>query len=498
MLILSLIIALCIVPYMADACTGMYAGKGVTADASVLIGRTVDFPPYNATMRQQICEPGTQVSFGDKVNKYRYICAPKTTSLNSGRYAGSMANEKGVILTGTITGATRAEALEKDPFDPVVYNDVGEPNLPDYMIGNAATAREAVNLLAEAIAERGHDGSEIYMVADKNEAWYIEVYTGHHWAAVKMPEDKVAVFGNHFNLRSVDTNDTENVLLSPGLVEFAVTNNFAVWTDEAKLDLYKTFADPSSVETNYNNFRAWYGHKRFADKNLPEYKMDLLPELFFEPGYKIAPTNMFELMRARYEELSDEELPTPRTEFPIRVIGTVKQGNCHVLQLDCRETTPEVMRGTVWSCLGNCEHGVFHPINASQNYLPDAYTNDTQRTFGYDPNRAADAFRRLSALAQSNRKWYGSGVRAYWRANEIRRAEEWPQKINETIASGDTAALSAYTYAEEEQTFADAKRIYDELIWYAAANNRIVGDGSGATDEPEEQFIPTPSRKEVR
>ena len=26
--------------------------------------------------------------------------------------------------------------------------------------------------------------------------------------------------------------------------------------------------------------------------------MDLLPELFFEPGCKLAPTNMFELMRA--------------------------------------------------------------------------------------------------------------------------------------------------------------------------------------------------------
>ena len=34
---------------VADACTGMYAGKGVTTDGSVLIGRTVDFSPYNAT-----------------------------------------------------------------------------------------------------------------------------------------------------------------------------------------------------------------------------------------------------------------------------------------------------------------------------------------------------------------------------------------------------------------------------------------------------------------
>ena len=343
----------------AYACTGMYAGKGVTTDGSVLIGRTVDFPPYNATMYQQICEPGTQVAFNGVTNKYRYVCAPKSTSLKAGRYAGSAANEKGVILTGTITGATRVDALRTDPFVPEGNGGVGEPYLPDYLIGNAATAREAVKLLGDAVAEHGHSGPEIYMVADTNEAWYVEVYTGHDWAAVKMPEDKVAVFGNHFNLRGFDTNDTENVMYSPGLVAHAVTNGFAVWTDEMKLklDLYLTYADRSSVEANYANFRAWYGHRRFADEQLPAYATNLVCELFFEPGYKLAPTNMFELMRARYEDMTDEELSTPRTNAAIRVIGTVKQGNCHVLQLDCRENTPERMRGTVWSCLGQCEHG---------------------------------------------------------------------------------------------------------------------------------------------
>ena len=482
----------------ANACTGMYAGKGATADGSILIGRTVDFSPYNATMFQQICEAGTQVAFNGVTNRYRYVCAPKSTSLYAGRYAGSAANEMGVILSGTVTGETCTNALVNDPFVPVENGGVGEPNLPDYLIGNAATAREAVNLLGEAVAEYGHAGAEIYMVADTNEAWYVEVYTGHQWAARKMPQDKVAVFGNHFNLRGFDTNDTESVMFSPGLVVHAVTNNFAVWTEDTppKLDLYLTYADRSSVEANYANFRAWYGHKWFGDTGHPAYATNLVCELFFTPGYEIAPTNMFELMRARYEDMTDEELPTPRTNAAIRVIGTTKQGNCHVLQLDCRANTPDRMRGTVWSCLGQCEHGVFHPINASQDCLPDAYTNDAQRTFGYDPNRAADAFRRLSALTQSNRKWYGPGVRAYWRTDEVRRANEWPEKLDAAIVSGDATELSAYTRDEEERSLADARRIYDELLWFAAANNRIQGDGSNATDGPSEPFVPT--GREVR
>ena len=426
---------LCVAPWVAGASTGMYAGKGVTADGSVLIGRTADFSPCNATMFQQICEPGTQVTLGGKANKYRYVCVPMATSLNVGRYVGSAVNEKGVILTVTGTGATKAKALENDPFVCEKNGGVGESKLADYMIGNAATAHEAVELLTGAIRTFGHDGAKIYMVADENEAWYVEVYTGHEWAVVKMPEDKAAVFGDHFNLRGLDPNDTENAMHSP---------------------------------------------------------------LFFEPGHKIAPTNMFELMRARHEDMADGDIPTMRTNAAIRVIGTAKQGGCQVLQLDCRETTPENMRGTVWSCLGAAEYGVFHPINASQNHLPEAYANDAHRTFGYDPNRAADAFRRLSALAQSNRKWYGPGVRNYWRAQEERMAVEWSRKLDEAIVSGDSAALSAYTFDEETHSLMVAKRMYDELLWYAAANNRIAGDGCEATDEPVEPFKPSETEKEVR
>ena len=39
-------------------------------------------------MHQQICELGAQVSFGGNTNRYRYVCAPKSTSLNAGRFAG--------------------------------------------------------------------------------------------------------------------------------------------------------------------------------------------------------------------------------------------------------------------------------------------------------------------------------------------------------------------------------------------------------------------------
>lgn len=52
--------------------------------------------------------------------------------------------------------------------------------------------------------------------------------------------------------------------------------------------------------------------------------------------------------------------------------------------------------------------------------------------------------------------------------------------------------VTEWNKREQRRAFNDAKRVFDELMWYVIANNRIEGDGSGATSEPKEPFAPTP------
>ena len=42
----------------------------------------------------------------------------------------------------------------------------------------------------------------------------MEILSGHQYVAVKVPEDKYAVFANTYYLGHVDLNDTENVIAS--------------------------------------------------------------------------------------------------------------------------------------------------------------------------------------------------------------------------------------------------------------------------------------------
>jgi len=50
--------------------------------------------------------------------------------------------------------------------------------------------------------------------------------------------------------------------------------------------------------------------------------------------------------------------------------------------------------------------------------------------------------------------------------------------------------VTDFARREQSRAFTDAKRVFDELMWYVMENNRIEGDGSGATTMPKKPFRP--------
>ena len=39
------------------------------------------------------------------------------------------------------------------------------------------------------------------LIANQTESWYVEMYNGHQYAAVRLPDDRVCAFGNEFLLQ---------------------------------------------------------------------------------------------------------------------------------------------------------------------------------------------------------------------------------------------------------------------------------------------------------
>ena len=478
----------------ATACTGMYVGKGVSADGTALLGRTVDLAPWVNAHRYVVIPrvenvPGRTYRRGRNkfcwnlpATTWKFVSTPAVTSVGHGSMDSACVNERGLAVTGTVTAHPNEKARQADPFNR--ETGPGENSLPGLLAMCCSTAREAIDLLAETIARLGHENGEIYQIADADEAWYVEVYTGHQWAAVRMPEDKVSCWGNQFMIRSFDPSspDTRS---SPELVSLAEKGGFLVRGADGLPDLCRTYSRPLG---DYANYRTWFGHHVLAPETAGAYATDRPMALFFSPARKVGYRDLFELMRARYEGTDHD--PDANRIQNVRVIGTTKQATSHVISID--SSLPAEFRCTIWASLANCEHSVFQPLNAAIACTASAYAYDQEtKPFRYDRRIAGMEFRRLCALAEQDRHWYGRGVRAFWRARE----DQYLREFQSVLKRLDAKRLTEWTIRTEEEDLASSRRVFDELMWYVAANNRIAGDGSGATAEPTASFRPSSAPK---
>ena len=482
---------------VAVACTGMYAGKQVSEDGTVLLGRTVDSAPWTACHRYVVTPrvenvPGrvfrstrTHFRWALPATTWHYVGTPTVSSMKKGIMDSACSNERGFVVTGTVTAHPNAKILAVDPF--MRHTGTGEDSLPGLLALCCSTVREALKMIEVVIAQCGHTNGEIYMIADKDEAWYVEVYSGHQWAAVKMPEDKVACWGNQFMIRSFDP-DAPDTRHSKDLLAVAGKAGTLVRDADGLPDLCRSYAAPLG---DYSNYRTWFGHKTFAPDTAGEYVVSRPMPLFYTPARKIGYRDMFELMRSRYE--GTERNPEANNLQKVRVIGTTKQTTSHVISLD--PNLPAPLRGTIWASLANSEHSVFMPLNAAITRCDEAYTLDqTEGPYRYDARFAGNVFRRLCALAEQNRKWYGEGVRTFWRAREDYYLKRYPERLAKAVEEwkGDPAGaaerLTSFTVDAQRKDFGNALRLFDELMWYVIANNRIEGDGSGATSQPKAPF----------
>ena len=211
-----------------------------------------------------------------------------------------------------------------------------------------STAHEAVELIAAVMEKAGsHEGS-IVMIADPDEAWYVEIYSARQWAAVRMPEDKVAAFGNEYSLRGFDPK-APDVRSSPGLVELPRKAGSLNRDKDGRIDLMRSYL---GVRCDFAHLRTWYGRRFFAGESAAgKYSSGCDTPLFYAPSRKIGPADVFALMRSRYE--GTEWCPETTRRVDVRPIGDEAQCTAHVLEI--RSDMPRELACTAWVCLGAAE-----------------------------------------------------------------------------------------------------------------------------------------------
>ena len=88
--------------------------------------------------------------------------------------------------------------------DPLVDTGICELSMGSILLGQAKTARDGVELLGEIVEKYGSGECNTIMISDPNEAWYMEIVSGHQYAVIKLPEDQVAAIPNMMILGTVE------------------------------------------------------------------------------------------------------------------------------------------------------------------------------------------------------------------------------------------------------------------------------------------------------
>ena len=455
----------------ALACTGVYVGKDVSDQGTYLIARSEDQGQgdYNKMFQVQprvenvpgrfITDTATGFQIPLPATTYKYTYVPDYTRGDDGMYPGSCTNEYGVSITATVSTST-CEAWEAE--DPFVEPGLREAILAASVAAVSTTAREAVDVLLGYVDEYGSEEGNTVMITDQDEAWIVEIYGGHRYCAMKMPDDKVAVFGNHNMIGLVDPKATpeDGYIYSDGL--FDTIDKLGLAVKEGELyHLAKSVTN--NTREDYNNMRNWAGMTILAPSLAGEYDSDEFYPLFYSPDEKVSVLTVMDIYRNRYEGTPlDVTLPGNEEN---RVIGTERSSQIHILQTF--PDWPAECSSIDWLALGNTEHSVFIPFFSGITDTAPAYHLDGDT---YNPDGAFWKFKSICTIAEQNRSLYSQGVKDFWKLQEelmyqemLDAAPAMLAKYSESRAAGDAYVTQlGIDMAEREMLLAD--NLYAKLL----------------------------------
>lgn len=444
------------------SCTGFIAGKNVTEDGSMIFARDEDFGSGVNPKKYVIIEsskyskgkffenPDTGFKWPYPSKTLRYSIVPDTDQ-DYGVWGEVGFNEKGVAVSATVSAAIN-EKIEQ--IDPHTEKGVTEPDITSLILMKAKTAREGVEILAEIIDKVGSGESNSLVIADKNEMWYMELYSGHQYAAIKVPDDMYAVIPNAFYLGNIDL-ESKDVITSKDLINLPKENNLLKEKD-GKFHLALTYGDGNK---DYDVVRIWAGQNKLSPSNPVEYDLNKTYDLFRKPDKKITVKDVMNVLRDRYEG-TEFDANDDKNRGKVRPIGDETNLESHILQI--RKDLPSVL----WLAMANVEHSVYVPFYENVTTTPKSYSVDNA---SYNPDSMYWKMKRLNTLAKTNREYVSQGIAKYWDSLEnefilkLKEEDAMMSKLTEKDKSKLANKLSLEKVNKVEK---DADKMFNALMYY--------------------------------
>ena len=296
----------------AFACTNFIVTKGASTDGSVMVTYAADSHQlYGALYKHNGGKQKAKMLAVNEWDTGRYLGLIEQIPVTYST-VGNM-NEHSLIITETTYGGRH------ELFDEKGIMDYG--SLIYIALQRAKTAREAIAVIAELANKYGYASSgESFSIADKNEAWIMELIgkgskldekgnnlrKGIVWVARRIPDGYVSGHANQARITTFPLNDKENCLYASDVISFAREMGYFNGKDE-EFSFCDAYAPLDFGALRGCEARVWAFFRTVAEgmDKYTDYAMGHNPKnrmpLWVKPTQKVSPKQLFDAMRDHYE-----------------------------------------------------------------------------------------------------------------------------------------------------------------------------------------------------
>ena len=311
----------------AVACDGLVVGKKVSATGRVIVSHNEDNQRKHRVRHALIpagaplfSEPG-RVEIPQVAQTYACFWSELKSADGDPSPGDLFYNENGVMIYSNNGGVYEEwdgvkYALPDEGFWSQCVDGGLGINLRFAVAQRARTAAEGVSIMTNLVMTYGyHPLSRIFTIADKDEAWLVQVIHGRRYVARRCPDDAVAAYPNCLTIGRIEPGD----ICSPGIDAKRDTFDFA-----ATYQGPRTWKSPFNLHRGLDLYRIVAGVDMMEAKDYP---------FALKPAHKIGVEDIKRGLCSHYEGMPYEVRPKhpekgPKVLEPICRLGTLEAMVC--------------------------------------------------------------------------------------------------------------------------------------------------------------------------
>lgn len=367
-------------------CTMLLAGKGATIDGSTIVCREEDygnaFDPQKFVFISKDKQPRYYESKGNNFKldlppvRFAYTSTPDADD-SAGIFGAGGINTSNVAMTATETITSNARIRSVDPYNTV--DGIGEEDFLTLVLPYISSARAGVQRLGELLTKYGTYEANAIAFGDHQEVWYFETIGGHHWAAVRIPDNCYVIAPNRLNIPDFDFNSPDT-MCSPDLQK--LIDQHQLNPEEGKYNFRLIFGSASNQDQVYNNPRAWYVQSRLGGGRPDSRPTDYDLPFTCIPQHRLTVEDIKQVMSSHYQDTPYDPYRQPvGKQAPFRSIALNRNLELHVLQI--RNGVDEKIAGIHWLAFGPNTFNALVPFYANVTDTPAPY-RDTSGQYAPD------------------------------------------------------------------------------------------------------------------